>query len=194
MTCTQREFAAIAGISVGYVNRLAKMGVVATNPVGNVLVLASYRQYVQGYFPPWRQHELIEAASIAAESLLQKRYRRGDALGEVRRLDSAARAAELVAMHLELVLRFYDGRPAELIRLHDRVSRRANRLRERQRTAAESLSQQLSILPAKIRTVMKARYVDCLQFDEIPDEIGASVRTVYRYHRRGVDLLAAAQD
>lgn len=183
---SQRDFARLIGMSAGYVNRLALMGVVTLNPQKHVMTLESFRRFVNWYFPPWRLPELIQGAVTNVEDF--KRRRPSSILFACRVLREEILAAELVRLRAEITLRFVDGLPLELLAAFDKIKARIRRLRERQRRARQELSTFLTAasLPPKVLEVMRRRFVDCLQISEIAAEMNLSKRQIYRLQRRGI--------
>lgn len=89
---SQREFARLIGVSVGYVNRLAAMGVLILNPQKQVMTLESFRRFWEWYLAPWRQQELIDGAT---NGVMTSRRRQSSILFNCRDLREEILAAEM---------------------------------------------------------------------------------------------------
>lgn len=191
---SQWEFARLIGVSAGYVNRLAAMGVVVLNPQKHVLPLESFRRFVDWYFPPWRFSELIDGA-VTGVTTSRRPRRQSSILFNCRDLREEILAAELVRLRAEITLRFVDGLPLELMATFNRIKARIRRLRERQRRARRELSNFLTAasLPPKVQIVMERRFVDCATVAEIAAEMGLSTRQIFRLQRRGLEMLGYNQ-
>ena len=190
---SQREFARLIGVSVGYVNRLAAMGVLILNPQKHVMTLESFRRFWEWYLAPWRQQELIDGATNGV--MTSRRRRQSSILFNCRDLREEILAAEMQRLRAEITLRFVDGLPLELKTAFDRIKARIRRLRERQRRARRELSTFLSAasLPPKVQIVMERRFGDCLPIAEIAVELELSTRQIFRLQRHGLELLGYNQ-
>ena len=194
LRCSQRDFGKLINRTGAHVNQLGLMGVVSRNCYGNVKVLASFLSYWREYLPPWEQAGLIASAVAEVESIA--RVKKSSALYEPRELGKAIRAAELLRLKCELLLRMLDGLPVALMAAFEKARRRVERLSRRQEQARRRLQSLIAKdkSPQVVKAVMTMRYIECRKFVDIAVKVKKSLRQVYRYHRRGLMALQRKVD
>ncbi len=178
--CTAAEFAKILGCNSGYVAYLKNLGIV-TAVEGKVRFCQSLRDYFLSYLPPWLLEDNV-ADLIERLSTPPNFPTRG--LAGCWLLKKKIHWQELRLRALEIVNTFHNCR-AQIA-----ASRAAlDNLRDAFIVERELIRRKIcrAGLPAQIELVMLARYVDCLEWQNITFY---SERHNYRLHRRGLNLMS----